>query len=277
MVSYAIKQCIIRGCICQLIDPYYFRTGKSDGFLSYKSGGGGIMALFLLESVFAKLILLALHLNTQSVFPEPLSKKEEERLLKLKDCGDAAARNKLIEHNLRLVAHVIKKYYASSTQQDDLISVGTVGLIKGIDSFDVKKGARLATYAARCIENEILMFFRNQKKMAQDVSMSEPIETDSEGNPLTLSDIISVEDTIADDIDRNIKRTQLRRLLESVTDARERKIIELRYGLDGSEPLAQREVAEMLSISRSYVSRIEKRALARLRKLIENENITFIN
>lgn len=235
------------------------------------------MALFLLESVFAKLILLALHLNTQSVFPEPLSKKEEERLLKLKDCGDAAARNKLIEHNLRLVAHVIKKYYASSTQQDDLISVGTVGLIKGIDSFDVKKGARLATYAARCIENEILMFFRNQKKMAQDVSMSEPIETDSEGNPLTLSDIISVEDTIADDIDRNIKRTQLRRLLESVTDARERKIIELRYGLDGSEPLAQREVAEMLSISRSYVSRIEKRALARLRKLIENENITFIN
>lgn len=234
------------------------------------------MAFFLLEPVFAKLILLALHLNTQSVFPEPLSKKEEERLIKLKDGGDTAARNKLIEHNLRLVAHVIKKYYAASSQQDDLISVGTVGLIKGIDSFDSRKGARLATYAARCIENEILMFFRNQKKTAQDISMSESIETDSEGNPLTLSDIISIEDTIADDIDRNIKRAQLRRLLESVTDGRERKILELRYGLDGSEPLAQREVADMLSISRSYVSRIEKRALARLRKRIENENITFI-
>ena len=234
------------------------------------------MAFFLLEPVFAKLILLALHLNTQSVFPEPLSKKEEERLIKLKDGGDTEARNKLIEHNLRLVAHVIKKYYAASSQQDDLISVGTVGLIKGIDSFDSRKGARLATYAARCIENEILMFFRNQKKTAQDISMSEPIETDSEGNPLTLSDIISIEDTIADDIDRNIKRAQLRRLLESVTDGRERKILELRYGLYGSEPLAQREVADMLSISRSYVSRIEKRALARLRKRIENEKITFI-
>jgi len=233
------------------------------------------MAFFLSEALLGKLIFLALHLNTQSVFPEPLSKKEEERLVKLKCEGDAAARNKLVEHNLRLVVHVIKKYYSADSQQDDLISVGTVGLIKGINSFDPKKGAKLATYAARCIENEILMYFRNQKKMSQDVSMSDPIETDSEGNPLTLSDIISVEDTIADDIDRNIKQGQLRRLLGEVTDERERTIITLRYGLNGNEPVPQREAAKMLGISRSYVSRIEKRTLEKLRKKIENENITF--
>lgn len=231
------------------------------------------MSFLIFERMLGDLVFLALHLDSKSVFPPPLSKSEEERLIKLKCGGDKEARNKLVEHNMRLVVHVIKKYYSSGCDQDDLISVGTVGLIKGINSFDPSKGARLATYAARCVENEILMYFRNLKKTAQDISMSDPIETDSEGNPLTLSDIISVEDTIADDIDRRIKCSLLTRLLDEVADEMEKRIIVMRYGLDGNDPLPQREVARILSISRSYVSRIEKKVLSKLKKRLENENI----
>ena len=171
------------------------------------------------------------------------------------------------EHNLRLVAHVVRKYYASARDEEDLVSVGTVGLIKSVDSFNPDNGARFATYAARCIQNEILMYFRSRKKLQQEVSMEETIETDREGNALTYEDVVAVEDTIADDLDARMK---YRRALDYVTremDPRERRIIVMRYGLDGRKPSTQRETAEKLGISRSYVSRLEKAALEKLRKL----------
>ena len=164
------------------------------------------------------------------------------------------------------MAHIVKKYYAAYAEQDDLISIGTVGLIKAIDSFKPDKGTRLATYAAKCVENEILMHFRSLKKSSHDVSLEEPIDSDSEGNPLTLMDIICTPDSIADDLDLKIKSDKLRGLVENIPDQREKAIIIMRYGLDGREPLTQREIAALLGISRSYVSRIEKRALERLQK-----------
>ncbi len=227
------------------------------------------MFLELLSAISANMLYLILHIEGASSFPKPLSPKAEREALEQFWAGDLAARDRLIEHNLRLVAHIIKKYYASYSDQDDLISIGTIGLIKGIQSFDGKKGARLATYAARCIENEILMYFRNRRKSAQDVSMSDPIDTDPEGNPLTLSEVLYTDDTIADDIDRKIKTEQLRRYVRELSDAREREIIIKRYGLNGDIPETQREIAARLHISRSYVSRIEKRALAALRTRFE--------
>lgn len=209
---------------------------------------------------------LMLHIQNAGSFPKPLSAKEErEALQRLKE-GDSEARDLLVEHNLRLVVHIIKKYYSSYSDQDDLISIGTIGLIKGVNSFDAEKGTRLATYAARCVENEILMYFRNQKKSSQDISMSEPIDTDSEGNPLTLSDIIFTDDTISDDIDKKMRIEKLRRCINAMPDGREKEIIIRRYGLNGCFPLTQREIAEKLHISRSYVSRIEKKVIEDLRK-----------
>lgn len=184
--------------------------------------------------------------------------------------GDESAKNKLIEHNLRLVAHIIKKYYSNSSQQEDLISIGTIGLIKAVNTFDADKGTRLATYAARCIENEILMHFRAQKKTAQDISMNEPIDTDSEGNPLTLMDIISTEDEIVEDIYKLSMIKKLNTEIRKITNEREKTIIILRYGLNGSKPLTQLEVSKKLGISRSYVSRIEKRVLANLKKALDD-------
>ncbi len=220
-------------------------------------------------SSLSNLLFFALHLSNANSFPPPLSAKEErEYLLKFSD-GDMNAKNELIEHNLRLVAHIIKKYYANSNQQDDLISIGTIGLIKAINTFDVDKGTRLATYAARCVENEILMYFRAQKKTAQDISVNEPIDTDSEGNPLTLMDIIATEDRIIDDIYKMSMIKKLREEIRKISNPRERTIIILRYGLDGNNPLTQLEVAGRLGISRSYVSRIEKKVLSRLKKALE--------
>ena len=220
-------------------------------------------------SSLSNLLFFALHLSNVNSFPPPLPTKEERELLIAFRDGDTSAKNKLIEHNLRLVAHIIKKYYANSAQQDDLISIGTIGLIKAINTFDVDKGTRLATYAARCVENEILMYFRAQKKTAQDISVNEPIDTDSEGNPLTLMDIIATEDKIIDDIYKMTMIKKLREEIRKISNSRERSIIILRYGLDGSNPLTQLEVAGRLGISRSYVSRIEKKVLARLKKALE--------
>ena len=190
----------------------------------------------------------------------------ERKYLEEMSDGNDEARNILIERNLRLVAHVAKKYNTSRADQDDLISIGTVGLIKAIDSFKPDKGTRLATYAAKCVENEILMHFRSMKKSAHDISLEDPIDSDSEGNPLTLMDIICTPDCIADDLDLKIKSEKLRGLVIGIPDPREKAIIVMRYGLDGNEPLTQREIASMMNISRSYVSRIEKRALERLGK-----------
>ncbi len=183
--------------------------------------------------------------------------------------GDKEANKKLIEHNLRLVAHVTKKYYSMTADSDDLISIGTIGLIKAVNSFDYEKGTRLATYAARCIENEVLMHLRAQKKNAQDISMSEPIDSDSDGNPLTFSDVVYVDDTIADDIDLGEKTQQIYEFVSNIKNRAEKEIIILRYGLYNTKPLTQREVAQRLGISRSYVSRIEKRVLERMREMFE--------
>lgn len=220
----------------------------------------------LIKAVFGNFLFFFLHLKNITSFPKPLSaEKERELLHKMKKQGDTKAREELIEHNLRLVSHIIKKYYSGYDEQEDLISIGTIGLIKAIDSFDADKGTRLATYAARCIENEILMFFRGKKKDSNVVSVNEPIDVDSEGNPLTLIDVIYTEDTISDDLDLKRKTARLYELIEGITDERDKKIIIKRYGLYNQKELTQREIAKEMGISRSYVSRIEKRVLQELR------------
>lgn len=210
--------------------------------------------------------LLILNVSNPNTFPKPLKAEEEKLYLERMKNGDEQARRILIEHNLRLVAHIVKKYYSVSGDTDDLVSIGTIGLIKGIDSYNLDKNVRLSSYISRCIENEILMFFRSTKKSAQDISISEPIDTDKDGNAMTLIDVIATEDTIADDIDTKIKIEKLYKFMEQCLDEREIKIITLRYGLNGQAPLPQRTVAQQLNISRSYVSRIEKKALEELKK-----------
>lgn len=199
-------------------------------------------------------IFFVLHVTGSGSFPRPLTAQEEKDCLERMKQGDREAKSMLIEHNLRLVAHIIKKYYSGSSEQDDLISIGTIGLIKAVNTFDSTKGIRLSSYAARCIENEVLMYFRSSKKSAQDISINEPIDTDKDGNTLTLIDIMATEDNILDNLDYKIKSEQLKKYVNDVLSPRERTIIQLRYGLDGAKPLTQREVAQKLGISRSYVS-----------------------
>ena len=214
-------------------------------------------------------LLLSLHLagNTGS-FPKPLSAKEERACIERMLAGDIEARNVLIEHNLRLVAHIVKKYYTQTDEQDDLISIGTIGLIKGISSYRPEKGTRLATYAARCVENEILMYFRARKKLQSEVSLNESIDTDKDGDSLYLMDIVGVDDTMYADIQDRDDSILIRRLVKECLTEREAQIISLRYGLGGGVPRTQREVALALGISRSYVSRIEKRALEKLEEAL---------
>ena len=219
--------------------------------------------------IFANTLLFSLRLSGGGTFPKPLSAAEERLWLERFARGDPEARNVLIERNLRLVAHIIKKYYTQSADQEDLISIGTIGLIKGISSFNPAKGARLATYAARCIENEILMYFRSQKKLQGEVSLSDSIDTDKEGNALELMDVVGVEDTMLDDLHDRECALRVRELVQECLTPREAEIIRLRYGLGGTVPLTQREVAASFGISRSYISRIEKRALEKLRAGLE--------
>ena len=216
--------------------------------------------LLLLSGAFYS---LRLSLNTGS-FPKPLTAEEEKHYLELAAQGDVDARNVLIERNLRLVAHIMKKYYTLSADQDDLISIGTIGLIKGVTTFNASKGARLATYAARCIENEILMHFRSQKKTAGDVSLSEMIETSRDGNALSFMDVLCLDEDLFEDVSTREQCTLVHRLVDECLDPREKRIICLRYGLDGQAALTQRDVAVLLGISRSYVSRLEKKALQKL-------------
>ncbi len=214
-------------------------------------------------------VFLALHLMNPGSFPRPLTAEQErDALRRFHEEDDMQARAELIEHNLRLVAHIVKKYYNAVSDQDDLISIGTIGLIKAVNTFNHTKGARLATYASRCIENEILMHFRAGKKTAQDISLSEPIDTDKDGHPLSLLDVIAADDTLAEDLELKVNSEKLYRYLYEVLDEREREVIAWRYGLKG-EGMAQREVADMLGISRSYVSRIEKKALEKLHERFE--------
>ena len=225
-----------------------------------------VLFFSLLMKIASAVYYFALHVKGAGAFPPPLSAEREAELLEKSRNGDNDARNELIEHNLRLVAHIVKKYYNTGADQDDMISIGTIGLIKAVSTFNTDKGIHLATYASRCIENEILMFFRNQKKTAQDVFISDPIDTDKDGNTLTLIDVIADKSDIADEIDTKIKVEKLRVILPVCLTERERLIIEMRYGLCGREELTQREIAKKLNISRSYVSRIEKSALEKLRK-----------
>ena len=229
-----------------------------------------IAAVYLMLSS----LLYSLQISTGS-FPKPLTAKEENHYLELAAKGDLEARNILIERNLRLVAHVMKKYYAQTADQEDLISIGTIGLIKGISTFDASKGTRLATYAARCVENEILMYFRSQKKNAQNVSLSDQLETGTDGTALALMDVISDDADLMDQVNDRVLLRKLCRALDDRLDPQERQVILMRYGLGGYPPGRQREVAAALHISRSYVSRIEKRALEKLREALDGtpENV----
>lgn len=218
-----------------------------------------------LSGIFGKFMFLFLKVSGSGNFPPPLDSEEETMCFIKAREGDTEARKKLIEHNLRLVAHVIKKYASSGTNTDDLMSLGTIGLIKAIDSFDITNGTRFATYASKCLQNEILMYFRSRKKLSGEVSLGDAIDTDKDGNPLTYMDIICCEDTIADDLDFKMKLEKAMWAIDKLLSPRERTIIILRYGLDGNPPVPQREIAERLDISRSYVSRIEKKALQKLR------------
>lgn len=222
------------------------------------------MLLTLLQFFATKFLVLALHLEAGS-FPKPLSAREEIETFAALRAGDRSAREKIIRHNLRLVAHVAKKYYAQPGDQEDLISIGTIGLMKAVDTFDITRKARFATYASRCIENELRMHFRRERKNGVVVSLQETLEAGKEDSALTLSDVLQDGFCMEEACERQDEARRLRRLIEGLP-ARERKLILLRYGLAGQPPLTQLETAQLLQISRSYVSRLETHALDQLRK-----------
>ena len=225
-----------------------------------------------LVALISKMIHPSLSIGETHSFPKILSSEEETELfIKMKADGSEDARQKLILHNLRLVAHIVKKYYSTSKNQDDLISVGTIGLIKAVDSFDYTNGAKFATYAGKCIQNEILMNFRAEKKNANQVSINETIDMDRDGNPLTYIDVICCDEDMTDKIDRKIMSEKALYYINHSLTERERQIIILRFGLYGQNELTQREISEHLKISRSYVSRIEKSAIQKLRDAMQIE------
>ena len=215
-------------------------------------------------SAFSNLFHLILGIGTPQNFPPPLSAEDEAQYFKQLENGDEAVRQKLISHNLRLVSHIVRKYYSGSKCQEDLVSVGVIGLVKAVDSFRLSAGAKFATYAAKCIQNEILMYFRSQKRLNAEVSLCDTIDVDRDGNPLTYIDVISCDESLTCEVERRIDAERAMKFVNTILDMRERKIISLRYGLSGNEPLTQREVATLLGISRSYVSRIEKTAIEKL-------------
>ncbi len=223
-----------------------------------------------LKLALEDLLFFGLHMDNRNMFPKQLNKKEEAEVIAAVAGGDMSARDKLIEHNLRLVAYIVNKNYPESNEQDDLISIGTIGLIRAAETFDYSKGHHFSTYASKCIDNQIKMYFRKIKHQLTEVSISEPIDSDSEGNALTLADICSSDINVEEDVMLKINSEKLYCFIEEELDEREREIIAKRYGIpdkDGRvcKPLAQREIAKELGISRSYISRIEKRALEKLR------------
>lgn len=217
-----------------------------------------------------KLLHIILGLETPHHFPPPLEGAEESEAFRIARSGDSPeakeARQKLILHNLRLVSHIVRKYYATARNQEDLVSIGTIGLVKAVDTFKIDNGTRFATYAAKCIQNEILMNFRAQKKLSSEVSMNETIDIDRDGNPLTYTDVISSEENLAEEVMREVEADRALSLVRTRLDARERQVITLRFGLGGAPAMTQREIAGKLGISRSYVSRIEKAAIDKLRE-----------
>ncbi len=225
---------------------------------------GGFLA-FLQSAVF-----LVGYISNNSLFPEPLSSEDEQKYLELLKNGDEEARNILIEKNLRLVAHVCKKYSSTNIDLDDLISIGTIGLIKGINSFDPSKSVKLSTYVSRCIDNEILMFLRSNKKLGAEVFLEDPIGKDKDDNTVTLQEVLeNNEKNIEDEVDLKFKIKKLYQKMKDVLKLREKTILELRFGLDGNKPKTQNEIAKSMGISRSYVSRIETKAIEKLAKEIK--------
>ena len=229
-----------------------------------------------LFSIFTKMLHLILGINTPQKFPPPLPAEEERQAFLQAGQGDEAARQKLILHNLRLVSHIVRKYYSTAQNPEDLVSIGTIGLVKAVDTFHVENGAKFATYAAKCVQNEILMFFRSKKKRGMEVSINDTIDVDKDGNPLTYLDIISVEESIDSELDLKVHINKIRELVDTELLPREKEIIVLRYGLKGFQPRTQREVARHLGISRSYVSRIEKKALEKM-KVAFGDTIPFFD
>ena len=218
--------------------------------------------------LFSKFLIPGLTVMPGIEFPDSLPREEENELFILARKGDAAAREKLILHNLRLVSHIVRKYYPSAPNEEDLNSIGIIGLVKGIDSFKPEKGARFATYGAKCIQNEILMHFRHTKRDGLTVSLNETIDTDKDGNPLTYADVLGTGEFMAEEVEHEMLCENLREAIEYVLGERERNVIIKRYGLYDAKPLSQKEVAELLGISRSYVSRIEKTAIEKLREAL---------
>ncbi len=230
---------------------------------------GSLGILSFIEFLKSAIFLLG-YISNNNLFPEPLSAIEEKEYLEKMKNGDEEAKNILIERNLRLVAHITKKYSTSKVDQEDLISIGTIGLIKGINSFESSKGVRLATYVSRCIDNEILMYLRSTKKQNSEVYLEEPIGNDKDGNTVALQEVLeNDEKSIEEEVDLKFKIKKLYKKMKEILKQRERFIIELRFGLDGSRPKTQHEIAEMMGISRSYVSRIETKAIKKLSKEFE--------
>lgn len=218
-----------------------------------------------LLSLFSSFVHFILGINTPQSYPPPLSQKEEGQLFAEKENGSNKAREKLILHNLRLVAHIVRKYYSTAKCQEDLVSIGTLGLIKAVDTFRIGSGARFATYASKCIQNEILMHFRSQKKLSLEVSLNDVIDVDRDGNPLTYLDVVSSDESLEFDVAKKCTGDKAIKIINRTLDPREKRIIFMRFGIDGRKPMTQKQVAEALNISRSYVSRIEKNAIAKIR------------
>ena len=225
--------------------------------------------LSLRLAAFTRLLSPILGLSTGQSFPPALSSEEERQCFEDFKKGDEEARQRLILHNLRLVSHIVRKYYSTSKNQEDLVSIGTIGLIKAVDTYNASNGTRFATYASKCIQNEILMSFRSQKKHSSEISIHETIDVDRDGNPLAYMDVISSDENIPLEIERKILTDKAMKCIKTVLSLRERQIIVMRYGLGGVEELTQREIAEKLGISRSYVSRIEKSALEKLKVALD--------
>ncbi len=220
-------------------------------------------------SMLSSFFHLILGIDQPQHFPPPLSAETEREYFLKMEAGDTSARQELILHNLRLVSHIVRKYYASAKNSEDLVSIGTLGLIKAVDTFRISEGAKFATYAARCIQNEILMHFRSQKKLSSEISLNETIDVDRDGNPLTYIDVISCDESLTSEIERKITSERALRYVNTILDPRERQIITMRYGLYHTRAMTQREIAEILHISRSYVSRIEKSALEKLQEAFQ--------
>lgn len=227
--------------------------------------------LVTLFAFLTRIMHLILGVETPQSFPPPLPPEAERDCFLRAEAGDEEARQQLILHNLRLVSHIVRKYYSSARNSEDLVSIGTIGLVKAVDTFSIRNGARFATYAAKCIQNEILMHFRSQKKLASEISINETIDVDRDGNPLTYIDVICSDEDIAEEVDKKIMTGRMLHYMEVALTPRERSILTMRYGLCGVAAQTQREIASALHISRSYVSRLEKSAIEKLREAMEVE------